>query len=41
MNIRVHANDGISAQAKQSLQQQGFNVTTDHIPQEQLAVFIQ
>ncbi len=41
MKIRVHANDGISAQARESLKEQGFNITTDHIPQDQLAHFIQ
>ena len=41
MNMRVHANDGISSQARESLSQQGFKITTDHIPQDQLASFIQ
>ncbi|HRH69729.1 MAG TPA: D-2-hydroxyacid dehydrogenase [Flavobacteriales bacterium] len=38
--MRVHANDGISAQAKKSLQEEGFKVTTDHVPQEQLADYL-
>lgn len=38
--MRVHANDGISAQAKASLSDEGFKVSTEHVPQEQLAAFI-
>ena len=38
--MRVHANDGLSAKAKSSLVEEGFAVTADHIPQEQLAEFI-
>lgn len=38
--MRIHANDGISAQAKARLQEEGFTVTTDHVPQEQLADFL-
>lgn len=38
--MRVHANDGISAQAKNSLSDEGFKVSTEHVPQEQLAAFI-
>lgn len=38
--MRVHANDGISAQAKTSLKEEGFNVTTDHVPQDQLIDFL-
>lgn len=38
--MRVHANDGISAQAKNSLAEEGFNVTTDHVPQDQLIAYI-
>ncbi|MDQ3101900.1 MAG: D-2-hydroxyacid dehydrogenase, partial [Bacteroidota bacterium] len=38
--MRVHANDGISAQARKSLSDEGFNVTTDPISQEKLAEFI-
>lgn len=40
MTMRIHANDGISAQAKARLQEEGFTVTTDHVPQEQLADFL-
>ncbi len=38
--MRVHANDGVSAQAKKSLEAEGFNVTTDTVPQEQLEEYI-
>lgn len=38
--MRVHANDGISGQAKASLIEVGFTVTTDHVPQDQLADFL-
>ncbi len=38
--MRVHANDGISAQAKNSLHEEGFNVTTDHVPQDQLIAYL-
>lgn len=38
--MRVHANDGLSARAKASLVEEGFQVTTDHVPQEQLAAHI-
>ena len=38
--MRVHANDGLSAKAKSSLAEEGFAVTADHIPQDQLAEFI-
>jgi D-3-phosphoglycerate dehydrogenase len=38
--MRVHANDGISAQAKQSLQEEGFKVTTDHVPQDKLNAYL-
>ena len=38
--MRVHANDGVSAQAKESLVQEGFNVTTDHVPQDQLQEYL-
>jgi D-3-phosphoglycerate dehydrogenase len=34
--MRVHANDGISSRAKDSLKEEGFNVTTDHVPQDKL-----
>ncbi len=38
--MRVHANDGISAQAKKSLQDEGFKVTTDHVPQDKLVDYL-
>lgn len=38
--MRIHANDGISAQAKARLQEEGFTVTTDNVPQEQLAAYL-
>jgi D-3-phosphoglycerate dehydrogenase / 2-oxoglutarate reductase len=38
--MRIHANDGISAAAKARLQEEGFNVTTEHVPQEQLAAYL-
>jgi len=38
--MRIHANDGISAAAKGRLQEEGFNVTTEHVPQEQLAAYL-
>ncbi len=38
--MRVHANDGISAQAKNSLVEEGFHVTTDHVPQDQLNAYL-
>ncbi|MBK9288767.1 MAG: 3-phosphoglycerate dehydrogenase [Flavobacteriales bacterium] len=38
--MRIHANDGINADAKTRLQEEGFTVTTDHVPQEQLIAFI-
>ncbi|MBK7943859.1 MAG: D-2-hydroxyacid dehydrogenase [Flavobacteriales bacterium] len=38
--MRVHANDGISAKAKAALSEEGFTVTTDHVPQDQLAAFL-
>lgn len=38
--MRVHANDGISAQARASLQNEGFNVTTEHVTQDQLATYL-
>jgi len=38
--MRVHANDGISAQAKASLAAEGFQVTTDHVPQAELIDFV-
>lgn len=38
--MRVHANDGISAPAKEQLLAEGFKITTDHVPQEELAAYI-
>lgn len=38
--MRVHANDGISAQAKNSLKEEGFTVSTDHVPQDQLNAYL-
>lgn len=38
--MRVHANDGISAQAKISLNEEGFKITTDHVPQDQLIAYL-
>lgn len=39
--MRIHANDGISAAAKDRLTAAGFNVTTDHVPQDVLAAYLQ
>ena len=38
--MRVHANDGVSAQAKESLVEEGFKVTTDHVPQDRLQAYL-
>lgn len=38
--MRIHANDGISKEAVQLLKEEGFTVTTEHVPQEQLAAFL-
>jgi D-3-phosphoglycerate dehydrogenase len=38
--MRVHANDGISVQAEKSLTEEGFEVTTDHVPQDKLVAHI-
>lgn len=38
--MRIHANDGINAEASSRLQEEGFAVTIDHVPQEQLIAFI-
>ncbi|HRH36839.1 MAG TPA: D-2-hydroxyacid dehydrogenase [Flavobacteriales bacterium] len=38
--MRVHANDGIPSAAKAGLVDQGFTVTNDHVPQDQLADYI-
>jgi D-3-phosphoglycerate dehydrogenase / 2-oxoglutarate reductase len=40
MSLRIHANDGISQQARQSLVNEGYTVTTEHVPQEKLAEHI-
>ncbi len=37
MSLRIHANDGISAQAQRSLENEGFTVTTNNVAQEALA----
>lgn len=39
--MRVHANDGISQEGKQLLEEQEFTVTTQTIPQEKLADYLQ
>ena len=38
--MRVHANDGIPTAAKERLTEEGFKVTTDHVPQEELAAYL-
>ena len=38
--MRIHANDGIAADAKTSLTEEGFNVTTDHVPQDDLVAYM-
>ncbi|HEY0978169.1 MAG TPA: D-2-hydroxyacid dehydrogenase [Flavobacteriales bacterium] len=38
--MRIHANDGISSQAKARLQQEGFHITTEHVPQDQLVAYL-
>ncbi|MCC7501671.1 MAG: 3-phosphoglycerate dehydrogenase [Flavobacteriales bacterium] len=38
--MRIHANDGINAEAKNRLQEEGFTITTDHVPQEQLITYL-
>lgn len=38
--MRVHANDGISAKAAESLAQEGFKVTTHHVPQAELEGYL-
>lgn len=38
--MRIHANDGLAATAKAALQEEGATVTTDHVPQDQLAAFL-
>lgn len=38
--MRVHANDGISADALEQLKEEGFVVTTEKVPQDKLAEYI-
>lgn len=38
--MRIHANDGISKGAVARLQEVGFTVTTENVPQEDLAAFL-
>lgn len=38
--MRVHANDGISEDAQQLLKDEGFNLTTENVPQEKLVEYI-
>lgn len=38
--MRIHANDGISAQARERLKNEGSTITTDHVPQDQLAAYL-
>ncbi len=38
--MRIHANDGISKEAVEYLKEQGFEITTNHVPQEQLAAYL-
>lgn len=38
--MRVHANDGISDQAAASLTEQGFTITTQFVPQDGLAAYL-
>lgn len=38
--MRIHANDGLAATAKAALQEEGATVTTEHVPQDQLAAFL-
>lgn len=38
--MRVHANDGIAESAKASLKEEGFRVTSEFVPQEELAAYI-
>ncbi len=40
MSLHIHANDGISASARASLETEGFQVSTNNVPQHQLAGFI-
>ena len=38
--MRIHANDGISKSAIARLQEEGFTVTADHVPQDALAAYV-
>ncbi len=38
--MRIHVNDGIAESARAALQAEGFNVTTNSVPQDQLIDFI-
>lgn len=38
--MRIHANDGIAESGRAELQQEGFTVTTEHVPQDKLIAFI-
>ncbi|MBZ0207172.1 MAG: D-2-hydroxyacid dehydrogenase [Flavobacteriales bacterium] len=38
--MRIHANDGISDEAKSLLQEQDFKITTHHVPQDKLVDYI-
>lgn len=38
--MRIHANDGIDNAAKLRLQEEGFTVTTDHVPQDRLQGYL-
>lgn len=38
--MRIHANDGIDANAKSRLAEEGFTITTDHVAQDQLVTFL-
>ncbi len=38
--MRVHANDGISKGAAARLQEEGFTLSTEHVPQDQLIAYL-
>ncbi len=38
--MHIHANDGISKEAVNLLKEEGFEITTEHVPQEQLAAYL-
>lgn len=40
MSKRVHANDGLSSNGRKALEQAGFTVTTESVPQDKLAAYI-